>query len=130
MSVPDMRDCVQYALTYPARTSAPTEPLDFFTLGHLTFDRPDGDAFPLLPLAARAFSLGGAVPAVLNAANEEAVFAFLSAPLRLTDVFDVVVDVTERLSSKAKNARTLDDILASAREARALAREMALSRAK
>ncbi len=130
MSVPDMRDCVQYALTYPARASAPTAPLDFFSLGCLTFDRPDGDTFPLLPLAAHAFSLGGAVPAVLNAANEEAVFAFLKLPLALTDVFDVVVDVTERLAGEAKRAHTLDDILAAAKEGRVLARKMARARAK
>ena len=130
MSVPDMRDCVQYALTYPARTNAPTEPLDFFSLGHLTFDRPDTEAFPLLPLASYAFSEGGAVAATLNAANEEAVAAFLTRPLRLTDIFDVVCEVTECLTHEAKRATTLPDILACAQRARALAREMALSRAK
>lgn len=130
MSVPDMRDCVQYALTYPARTDAPTKPLDFFALGRLTFDRPDGEAFPLLPLAARAYTLGGGVPAVLNAANEEAVAAFLQKPLALTDIFDVVCDVTERMAAEAKGAKTLEDILACASRARALAREMAASRVK
>ena len=130
MSVPDMRDCVQYALTYPARTTAPTKPLDFFELGRLTFDRPDGEAFPLLPLAARAYTLGGAVPAVLNAANEEAVFAFLRLPLHLTDIFEVVGEVTERLAPEAKGATALEDILACAGRARAIAREMAASRAK
>jgi 1-deoxy-D-xylulose-5-phosphate reductoisomerase len=130
MSLPDMRDCVQYALTYPARTDAPTSPIDFFAVGRLTFDRPDGAAFPLLPLASRAFSLGGAVPAVLNAANEEAVAAFLHHPLALTDVFDVVCDITEKIAPEAKDVHALEDILAIAGRARALAREAALARTK
>ena len=76
MSVPDMRHCVQYALTYPERGEATTEELDLFSVGKLTFAKPDLEAFPLLGKAYEAIKLGGAVPAVLNAANEEAVFAF------------------------------------------------------
>lgn len=130
MSLPDMRDCVQYALTYPARVAGPTEPLDFFSLGRLTFDRPDEAAFPLLPLATRAFAQGGALPAVLNAANEEAVAAFLTAPLALTDIFDIVCETVDRLAPEASGASSLDDILTCATRARALSREMAKSRIK
>ena len=118
LSVPDMRDCVQYALTYPARADGLTPPLDFFSLARLTFDRPDGEAFPLLPLAARAYAAGGAVPAILNAANEEAVAAFLADRLHLTDVMDIVCEVVEDLLPRAGQAEALSDILAYASEAR------------
>ncbi len=118
MSVPDMRDCVQYALTYPCRTQGLTPPLDFFALGHLTFDRPDEETFPLLPLAARAYAIGGAAPAVLNAANEEAVSAFLSDRIYLCDIFDVVCETVEAFSAAAARATSLEDILATAQEAR------------
>lgn len=128
LSVPDMRDCVQYALTYPARAEGLTPPLDFFSLGRLTFDRPDGEAFPLLPLAARAYALGGAVPAVLNAANEEAVAAFLSDRLHLTDIFDVVCETVEAYSTAAAQETTLEGILAVAHEARLAARSRAAAR--
>ncbi len=128
MSRPDMRDCVQYALTYPARVEGLTPPLDFFALGQLTFDRPDGEAFPLLPLAADCFGKGGGLPAVLNAANEEAVAAFLTRDLRLTDIFDIVTETVDLYSASAPQACALDDILAVAAEARASAREMAARR--
>ncbi|MBO5052505.1 MAG: 1-deoxy-D-xylulose-5-phosphate reductoisomerase [Clostridia bacterium] len=128
LSVPDMRDCVQYALTYPARAAGLTPPLDFFSLGSLTFDRPDGETFPLLPLAARAYALGGAVPAVLNAANEEAVAAFLADRLCLTDIFDVVCETVEAYSAAAAREATLEGILAVAHEARLAARSRAAAR--
>ncbi len=128
LSVPDMRDCVQYALTYPARAAGLTPPLDFFSLGSLTFDRPDGETFPLLPLAARAYALGGAVPAVLNAANEEAVAAFLADRLHLTDIFDVVCETVEAYSAAAAREATLEGILAVAHEARLAARSRAAAR--
>ena len=130
LSVPDMRDCVQYALTYPARVAGLTPPLDFYSLGSLTFDRPDGETFPLLPLAARAYSLGGAVPAVLNAANEEAVAAFLADRLCLCDIFDIVCETVEKYASTAKREESLDGFLAIAAEARAAARQRAQNRAK
>ena len=122
LSVPDMRDCVQYALTYPARVAGPTAPLDFFTLSRLTFDRPDGEVFTLLPLAARAYAAGGAVPATLNAANEEAVAAFLADRIHLTDIMDTVAEVVEALLPQAKGADALADILACAKEAREMTR--------
>ena len=122
LSVPDMRDCVQYALTYPARVGGLTPPLDFFSLARLTFDRPDESTFTLLPLAARAYAEGGAVPATLNAANEEAVAAFLSDRLHLTGIMDTVGAVVEEMLPRAKTADTLSDILGYAKEARELTR--------
>jgi 1-deoxy-D-xylulose-5-phosphate reductoisomerase len=129
LSVPDMRDCVQYALTYPARAAGLTPPLDFFSLGRLTFDRPDGETFPLLPLAAHAYTLGGGVPAVLNAANEEAVAAFLADRLWLVDIFDIVCETVEEYSSTAARAQSVEDILAVARMAREAARQRTVQRA-
>ena len=126
MSVPDMRDCVQYALTYPTRQPGLTPPLDLFALGRLTFDAPDGESFPLLPLAARAYAAGGALPAVLNAANEEAVAVFLTRDLRLVDIFDVVIATVEEFSAAAR-VTALPDILSCAREARAVARQRAMA---
>lgn len=122
MSMPDMRDCVQYALTYPGRAPGLTPPLDFFSLGRVTFDRPDEETFRLLPLARRAFSLGGAVPAVLNAANEEAVAAFLADKIRLTDIMDVVERVVEDAAPDAQKAHGTEPILAAAAAGREAAR--------
>ena len=123
LSVPDMRDCVQYALTYPARMPAPTEPLDFLKLAKITFDRPDGETFRLLPLAVEAVELGGGVPAALNAANEVAVAAFLADRIGLLDVMRTVEESVYAVADEAKKAGTLDEILACDKLARAVAKE-------
>lgn len=117
MSVPDMRLCVQYALGAPVRGKAVINELDFEKLGSITFGRPDTETFVLLPLALKALSLGGAVPAVLNAANEVAVSAFLDGKIGFTDIFDIVTETVESLRAK-KDIHTLDGIIASDREAR------------
>ncbi len=122
MSVPDMRLCVQYALSYPARNTAVIDELDFTRLGKITFGEPDPDTFILLSLALRAMSMGGAMGAVLNAANEVAVAAFLREKIGFTDIFDCVSDTFERLSDK-KSVHTLEGILDADREARAFALE-------
>ncbi len=118
MSVPDMRLCVQYALTAPARTRAVIPPLDLLCVGSLSFHAPDEGAFPLLPLAKRALRAGGAVPAVLNAANEVAVAKFLAGGISLLALFDAVERVVDDMSHAAK-LTTLQEILAADREARA-----------
>jgi 1-deoxy-D-xylulose-5-phosphate reductoisomerase len=110
MSVPDMRHCIQHALTHPCREAAAIAPLDLVTIGKLTFASPDEQAFPLLGAARRAMSAGGAVPAVLNAANEVAVDAFLHDRIGFLALSDIVCEVVEQLSA-AKNAHTLEDIL-------------------
>ena len=123
LSVPDMRLCVQYALTSPERVTSPLRELDFAALSGLTFARPDTDTFVLLPCAIRAIRAGGALPAVVNAANEVTVARFLQGGMPFTAIADVVCDVTERLSRTAPAAHALADILAFDREARALAEE-------
>ncbi len=118
LSVPDMRACVQYAVTYPDRLPAVIPPLDLTSLGRLTFERPDLDAFSGLTLAYRALSLGGAAPAVLNAADEVAVAAFLREEIGFLGITDLVAEVLEGVSPAAA---TLPEILDKDAEARRLA---------
>ncbi|MBQ9802686.1 MAG: 1-deoxy-D-xylulose-5-phosphate reductoisomerase [Clostridia bacterium] len=123
MSVPDMRLCVQYALTAPHRTAAVIPRLDLLSVGHLTFAAPDEETFPLLPLAKRAYLMGGAVPAALNAANEVAVAAFLAREIPFLKLSDVVLRVVSDMSHAA-NAHTLQGILDVDREARERAKAL------
>ena len=123
MSVPDMRMCVQYAVDYPNRLPAVSDALDLFSVGRLSFAAPDGDAFPLLPLARRAIAMGGAVPAVMNAADEIAVEAFLDGRIGFLGIADLVAETVERLSA-AGSAHSLDDILAYDKEARVVTRSL------
>lgn len=110
LSVPDMRLCVQYALTYPARSAAVIDELDLFSRRALTFAEPDAETFPLLQVARDAIRAGGAVPAVLNAANEVAVAAFLSQKIGFTDIFSVVGTVVNDLKGEAQTEATLPGI--------------------
>jgi 1-deoxy-D-xylulose-5-phosphate reductoisomerase len=73
----DMRQPIQYALTYPVRLPSPVEPLDWTTVARLDFALPDTQKFPCVGLAYRAIQMGGTAPAVLNAADEVVVQAFL-----------------------------------------------------
>ncbi len=99
MSVPDMRHCVQYALTHPRRLPAgDTLPqANLFALGKLTFGAPDTEAFPLLSLARDCIARGGALPCVLNAADEVVVAAFLSGSIRFCEIPELVSRVVEDL---------------------------------
>ena len=101
MSVPDMRHCVQYALTHPDRLDPgdTLKPLDLYEVGQMTFARPNSDTFPLLSLAVDCMAAGGALPAVLNAANEEVVAAFLAEKIRFCDIADYVGETVEALSA-------------------------------
>ncbi len=121
-SVPDMRMCVQYAIDYPDRLEGIGDPLDLVALGRMTFARPDTSAFPLLQMAKRAFFEGGGCPAVLNAADEVAVEAFLNGKISFMDIPKVVINTYELLKG-ARYARTPQEIVASDREARKVAQE-------
>jgi 1-deoxy-D-xylulose-5-phosphate reductoisomerase len=127
LGLPDMRIPIQYALTYPARTDGLTPPLDLFSLGGLTFERPDTEAFPLLALAYSAIRQGGALPAVLNAANEVAVAAFLQKEIPFHFISEAVGETAARLS-RASECRTLDGILSADKEAREVARSLLFER--
>ena len=90
LGVTDMRIPIQYAITHPRRWPAPIEPVDFTRLGSLDFEAADLDTFRCLALALEAGRTGGTMPAVMNAANEVAVAAFLDGACRFTDIDTVV----------------------------------------
>ncbi len=115
-SVPDMRMCVQYAVDFPNRFKSDSEELDLVKLGGLSFYEPDTSAFPLLALAGRAIALGGAMPAVLNAADEVAVEAFLSGRISFTDISDTVMSAFEEMIGC--RASSIDELILCDREAR------------
>lgn len=94
---PDMKVPIQYALSYPERWEAPHARVDWHSLGSLDFEAPDPGRFPALGLAYDALRTGGTAPAVLNAANEAAVAAFLDGRLRFVAMADVVGEATVRL---------------------------------
>ncbi len=116
MGVPDMRLCIQYALTYPERMESPSAELDLFEIGKLTFFRPDTETFPLLQLAKDAIAKGGNLPSAMNGANEVAVGRFLNGEIGYTELFDIVIAATEH-AHFVKDA-TLDDIFEADRSAR------------
>ncbi len=118
LSPPDMRLCINYALTYPRRESGVTPSLDLASMGRLTFGAPDIETFTLIGLAFKVLREGGALPAVLHAANEEAVGAFLDGRItRFTDIQDTVGRVVDELSGYAKKS-TLSDIFEADRASR------------
>ncbi len=121
-SLPDMRMCVQYAVDYPERREGMTPPLDLISLGRMTFAAPDTSTFPLLDMARRAYFAGGGCPAVLNAADEVAVDAFLKGKISFTDIPRVVMNTYDMMGG-ARYARTIEEIVASDTEARKIAQE-------
>ncbi len=129
LSVPDMRMCVQYAVDYPKRCESVAEELDLFKVGSLSFARPDTEAFPLLALAKRAISLGGAMPAVLNAADEVAVAHFLNEGLSFTGISEVVGEAFEKMLD-AQKTTDLDGIIEADRMARSIAETVIKNRSK
>ncbi|MBU6269075.1 MAG: 1-deoxy-D-xylulose-5-phosphate reductoisomerase [Sphingomonadales bacterium] len=116
----DMRVPIASALAWPARMNTPCEPLDLGAIGTLTFRAPDEDRFPATRLAREAAHAGGATPAVLNAANEIAVAAFLAGQVGFTRIAAMVEDVLARYAPPPMTA--LDDVFAVDAEARAHAR--------
>ncbi|MEJ5348034.1 MAG: 1-deoxy-D-xylulose-5-phosphate reductoisomerase [Desulfosoma sp.] len=95
LGMPDMKIPIAYALSYPERLPVKAPRLDLFALGSLTFYPPDMEAFPCLNLAYQAARTGGTMPAVLNAANETAVEAFLSGQLGFTDIPGLIARVMD-----------------------------------
>ena len=110
LSVPDMRLCVQYAVNYPERAEAVIPRLMPEALNSLHFAEPDIDSFPLLGMAYDCLREGGAMPAVLNAANEVAVEAFLEHRIGFGDIPRLVHSTLEQLTGHT-GARDIDEIL-------------------
>jgi len=96
LSCPDMCLPIQYALTYPERTPSQRVQTNLAKLGQLTFEEPDRERFPALDLASRAGETGGTLPAVLNAANEVAVSAFVNKIINFSQISAVVSRVMDR----------------------------------
>ncbi len=96
LSSPDMCLPIQYALTYPERVSSQRVQTNLTQLGNLTFEEPDPKRFPALALARRAAEIGGTQPAVLNAANEVAVEAFLKGRINFPQISEIVSSTLER----------------------------------
>ena len=119
LSSPDMCLPIQYALTYPERVASARVQTDFPKIGSLTFEEPDPDRFPSLDLARRAGTIGGTLPAVLNAANEVAVEAFCNERLSFNAITDTV-SKTMAAHSVVEHP-TLDEILAADQWARSTA---------
>ncbi|HKP81109.1 MAG TPA: 1-deoxy-D-xylulose-5-phosphate reductoisomerase [Pyrinomonadaceae bacterium] len=116
MGVTDMRHAIQYALTYPERHSCQLPPLDLTAVSGLHFEAPDHDRFPCIRLAYKALREGGTLPAAMNAANEEAVAAFLNERICLTEIPQVIETVMSRHSNQP--ARDIQTILAADHQAR------------
>jgi len=106
MGVTDMRHAIQYALTFPDRHGCELPPLDLTTLSALHFEPPDPDRFPCLSLAYRALRAGGTLPAAMNAANEEAVQAFIDERISLTDIPLVIEAVMDGHQTQAATKLT------------------------
>ncbi len=118
---PDMRVPIAYTLAWPQRMETPCQKLDLARIGRLDFEAPDYDRFPCLRLAREALAAGGVRPAVLNAANEVAVAAFLARRVGFLEIAAIVSDTLERYDPVAPE--TLDQLLAIDAEARAIAGE-------
>lgn len=123
---PDMRTPIAHALGYPQRLEAGVKSLDLFEIGRLTFEPPDFSRFRCLALAFVALRAGGAAAAVLNAANEEAVAAFLAGQLGFTRIADVIETTLERACGLS--VENVEAILEADQQARLIARHEILSR--
>lgn len=106
---PDMRTPIAHALAYPERIPAGVEPLDLFKVASLNFEQPDFAQFPCLSLAYRALNEGESAPAILNAANEVAVQAFLDSKIRFTAIPKIIETVMDQVAVGSLSC--LDDVL-------------------
>lgn len=122
MGIPDMKAPIAYALAYPERLELPMPPLDLCRLGQLTFQQPDPERFACLALAYRALELGGTAPAVLNAANEVAVSAFLRREIGFLDIPELIRQALDR--HEVGRLATVDDALAADRWGRREVRKL------
>jgi len=121
LSRPDMRLPITYALFWPDRVASDWGRLELESLDALTFEKPDMKKFPALALAFEVAETGGTAPAVFNAANEEAVKAFLDGSLKFPEISDTIEYAVDKI--EVVSAPELDDILQADRRARTVARE-------
>ena len=128
LSVNDMRFPIMYALAWPDRLTSPLPALDLAAVGQLTFEAPDPVRFPALRLARQALEAGGEMPAVMNAANEVAVAAFLNGACAFTDISSTVEGVMDRWAPRNRPLTDLEQALAADNEARHLSEEFLTSK--
>jgi 1-deoxy-D-xylulose-5-phosphate reductoisomerase len=126
LGIPDMRVPIAYALSYPERLPLDLPPLDLLAVQTLTFLEPDRARFPCLGLAFAALRAGGTMPAVLNAANEVAVEAFLAGRIPFLAIGEVVEETLGR--HRSSTAEEVEVILSADRWAREEARRIAKRR--
>jgi 1-deoxy-D-xylulose-5-phosphate reductoisomerase len=105
LGLPDMRTPISYAMQYPERLPLDLPSLDLAEIGKLTFSKPDHERFPCLVLGYESLGIGGTMPAVMNAANEVAVDAFLNGGIRFTDISDII-----RSAMKEHTPREVDTV--------------------
>lgn len=122
LGVPDMRLPIQYALSWPERYDYAFDQLDLVKAGALTFEAPDLVAFPSLKIAIDCGKAGGTLPCAFNAANEEAVYAFLAGKIKYLDIPYITATVTERHQNVLQPA--IEDIVAADTAARLCARNL------
>lgn len=123
---PDMRTPIAYALAYPERLESGVSSLDFFKIGKFDFEAPDTNKFPCLRLAFDSLKMGGTAPAVLNAANEIAVDAFLHHQIGFTDIPAMIESVLGRAAIVP--ADSLEIVIEADQQARQFARKWMLDR--
>ncbi len=122
MGIPDMKIPIAYALSYPERLPLNLPPLDLCALSKLTFEQPDHDRFACLPLAYQALEEGGTAPAVLNAANEVSVDAFLHSEIGFLDIPIIIQRTLDRHQKRL--AADVEEVLLADRWARGIARRL------
>ena len=120
LGVPDMRLPIQFALSWPERYNYSFEQLDLVAAGNLTFEAPDLEAFPSLKIAIDCGKAGGTLPCAFNAANEEAVYAFLAGKIKYLDIPYITATVTAQHNNVLRPQ--LEDIEATDAWARAAAK--------
>jgi 1-deoxy-D-xylulose-5-phosphate reductoisomerase len=125
LGVPDMKAPIAYALTYPERVPTGVRGLDLAELGSLTFFKPDLERFPALKLAYRAVGDGESMPAVMNAANEVAVDAFLSGSIRFPDISRIIEKTMDAHQPHALTS--IEEVLHADRWGRAKAKELLIT---
>ena len=119
---PDMRIPIAHALAWPERMETPAEKLDLTSIGNLSFEAPDLDRFPALRVVREVMAAGGAAPVILNAANEEAVAAFLG---RKVGFLDIVGTVEQSLAQMdATPPQSIAEVIDIDRQARAMAQHL------
>ena len=122
LSNPDMRLPIQYALSYPYRIPLAMEPLDLIRTGNLSFEEPDLERFPCLAIAQAALKRGGTAPCTMNAANEEAVAAFLEGRIRFTEIPEIIQKTLDKAGFEEKP--DLETIYSTNFESRRIAAEL------